>query len=103
MDEGLTILLVVVVNAVVLVLGGLITHLSYRAYRRTRSRELRLFTLGFAVLTVGFLVGGGLHQLLGMDLLTGILAQSVLTALGLATLVYSLYVRESDEMLPAPA
>ena len=53
--------------------------------------------------TVGFLVGGGLHQLLGMDLLTGILAQSVLTALGLATLVYSLYVRESDEMLPAPA
>lgn len=97
MDHGLTVLLVVLVNAIVLVLAGLITHLAYRAYRRTRSRELRLFTLGFALLTIGFLVGGGLHQLLGMDLLTGILAQSVLTALGLAALVYSLYVRETDE------
>lgn len=103
MDVGLTILLVVVVNAVVLVLGSLITHLSYRAYRRTRGRELRLFTLGFALLTLGFLVGGGLHQLLGTDLLTGVLVQSVLTALGLAALVYSLYVREADETRTVPS
>ena len=103
MNEGLTVLLVVIVNAVVLVLGGIITHLAYRAYRRTRGRELRLFTLGFALLTLGFLVGGGLHQLGGTDVLTGVLAQSALTALGLAALVYSLYVREVGDPEATPA
>lgn len=99
MGDGLIVLLVALVNAVVLVLGGLITYLAYRAYRRTRGYALRPFTLGFALLTLGFLVGGGLHQLLGADLLTGVLAQSVLTAAGLATLVYSLYVSESDDVI----
>jgi len=101
MDEGLLALLVVMVNAIVLVLGGLITHLAYRAYRRTRDRELRLFTVGFALLTLGFLVGGGLHRLLGTDLLVGVLAQGVLSALGLVALVYSLYVDEPDEVVAA--
>ncbi|WP_255198271.1 DUF7521 family protein [Halorarius litoreus] len=103
MDRGLLILLVVLVNAVVLVLGGLVTHLAYRAYRRTHGRELGLFTLGFGLLTLGFAVGGTLHQLLGADLLTGVLAQSLLSALGLATLVYSLYVRLPKEPTTAPA
>jgi hypothetical protein len=103
MDEGMIVLLVVIVNAVVLVLGGLITHLAYRAYRRTRGRELWLFTLGFALLTLGFLVGGGLHQLVGTSVLTGVLAQSALTALGLAALVYSLYVREADASVATAA
>jgi predicted permease len=98
MEDGLLVLLVVLVNAVVLVLGGLITHLAYRVYRRSGSREFRLFTVGFALLTLGFLVGGGLHQLLGADLLVGVLTESVLTACGLAALVYSLYATDpSDE------
>lgn len=103
MNHGLLVLLVVLVNAVVLVLGGLVTHFAYRAYRRTHGQELRLFALGFGLLTLGFAVGGGLHQLLGADLLTGVLAQSLFSALGLATLVYSLYVRTPDELLAAPA
>ena len=101
MDEGLLALLVVTVDAVALVLGTLITHLAYRAYRRTRERELRTFTAGFALLTLGFLAGGGLHWLLGVDLLVGLLARSVLVVLGLVALVYSLYADDADEVLAA--
>lgn len=102
MDDGLMVLLDVFINAVGLVLSGLITYLSFRAYRRTGSRDLQLFTLGVALLTVRVLIGGGLHQLLGAALLTGVLVQSVLTALGLVTLVCSLYVDESEKMISSP-
>ncbi|WP_255151701.1 DUF7521 family protein [Halorarius halobius] len=96
METGLIVLLLVVTNAVVLVLGGLVTHLTYRAYRRTGGEVLGSLALGFGLLTAGFLVGGGVHQLLGADLVAGVLAQSLLTALGFGFIVYSLYVRTPD-------
>jgi hypothetical protein len=65
MDEELLTPLVVIVDAVALVLGALITRLAYRAYRRIRGHDLRQVTVGFAPLTLGVPVGGGLRRLLG--------------------------------------
>lgn len=84
-------LLVVIASAVALVLGGIITHLAYRAYRRTNSPVLRSFTAGFGLVTLGLLFGGGIHQLLGLELLAGLVAQRLLTVAGFGLLVYSLY------------
>lgn len=79
-----------------LVLGGLITYHAYRAYRRTRSPVLRTFTGGFALVTLGLLFGGGIHQLLGLDLVVGLLAQRLLTVAGFGLLVYSLYAQVEE-------
>lgn len=87
----LVVLFVVAANAVVLALGGIITHLAYRAYRRTRMEAMRRFAAGFGLITLGLLFGGGLHQIVGTGVLVGILAQVSLTALGFGILAYSLY------------
>lgn len=84
---------IIAAKLVVLVLGGLITHLAYRAYQRTRRPELRWFSVGFAIITVGALIGGLLDHIGGFHLATGMLAESILLALGFAVLAHALYTR----------
>jgi hypothetical protein len=93
--------LVIAVEAVVLALGGVITHLAYRASKRTGSVALRRFAVGFGVITLGALFGGGVHQLVGADLLLGVLVQNAFTAVGLGMLAYSLYAESPDEAVEA--
>jgi hypothetical protein len=93
----LVVLFVVIANAVVLALGGIITHLAYRAYRRTRLVTMRRFAVGFGLTTLGLLFGGGLHQVVGTGVLVGVLAQVSLTALGFGVLAYSLYAELPEE------
>jgi len=89
---------IVVTKTLILVLGGLITHFSYKAYRRTGMPEHWWLTLGFGVITVGAVVGGALDLFVEMylaeDLLyTSVFVSSTMTAAGLGIVLYSLYVR----------
>lgn len=90
MEQTLLMMLIVIVSTVVFRLGAVITHLAYQAYRRTDSPVLGLFAMGFAFVTFGLLAGGSLDYVFGMDFLTGILLQRVLTAIGYGLLIYSL-------------
>ena len=83
-------MLVVTTSAVVLVLGGIITHLASRAARHTGSPVMRRFTAGFALVTLALLFGGG-HQVFGWSFLGGVLVQRAPTAVGFGLLVSSLY------------
>lgn len=83
---------IMVFKVLTLVLGGLITFLAWKAYRRTDEQSLRALTWGFAVITLGSLLAGVVHLLSPMGLLAGVLLQSILTAVGFAVIVYSLYV-----------
>ena len=85
---------VVFAKAVVLPLGVGITFFAYRAYRRTGAAAMRSFALGFAVLTLGSVLGGGLDQLAGVGLDVGLLVDSVFTAVGFVILARSLYVTD---------
>ncbi|WP_226013225.1 DUF7521 family protein [Halomicrobium salinisoli] len=80
-----------------LVLGGLITYHSYRAYRRTAARQLGALALGFAIVTAGAVLGGTFHlvvsRYMDVPLTVPILFESALTATGLTVVLYSLYVR----------
>lgn len=91
MGSELLVMFIVVGNAVVLALGGVITHLAYRAYRRTNQSELWTFAVGFGLITLGLLGGGGLHQLIGAEILVGDTAQVSLSVIGFGFLAYSLY------------
>jgi xanthine/uracil permease len=82
---------IVAAKTVTLLLGGLITYLSYRAYRRTGARPLRALAVGFAIITTGAALGGAIDLLTSADVLTGILVNSVLTMVGFGFIVYSLY------------
>ncbi|MFC7134575.1 MULTISPECIES: DUF7521 family protein [Salinibaculum] len=85
---------IVVMKTLTLILGGIITYLSYRAYSRTRAQSLRYLSIGFAVVTLGTLLAGIIDQLLQMELRVGLLVESVLITAGFAVIVYSLYVTE---------
>jgi uncharacterized membrane-anchored protein len=84
---------IIAAKVVVLVLGGLITHLAYRAYSRTGTPELRWFSVGFGIITLGALIGGLLDIVLGVRLATGVFVESILLALGFAVLAHALYAR----------
>ncbi|WP_136715595.1 DUF7521 family protein [Halorientalis salina] len=82
-------------KTVTLFFGGTITFLSYRAYRRTGSPALRALTLGIGMVTGGVILGGLLHQAVGLPLELSVSIQSVFTAAGFAVLTYSLYTKQA--------
>ncbi len=92
---------IVAAKVMVLVLGGVITHLAYRAFKRTGAHALKLFALGFGVITFGGIIGGGIDQLAGFGLEVGVFVQSALTAIGFAVLAYSLYARSESTVATA--
>jgi len=85
-------LFIIVAKTAILVLGGSITYYALRAYGRTGNRSLRALGIGFGVVTVGALIGGVSHQIIGSSLAVGIAINSLLTAIGFAVIVYSLTV-----------
>ncbi|WP_424019286.1 DUF7521 family protein [Halorientalis pallida] len=85
-------------KAVTLLFGGILTLLSLRAYRRTGSPALRALAVGIGLVTTGAILGGALHQILGLPLEASATLQSVFTAIGFGVLTYSLYTES-----PAPS
>lgn len=83
--------LAAVTKAVVLVFGGAITLLARRAATRTGSSALRLFSVGFAAITIGTLLGGAVAGIPGIDVRAGDLLGNLVVAAGFAVLGYSLY------------
>ena len=80
------------------VFGAVITYLSWAAYSRTGAYELRALAVGFAIVTVGAVLGGGVDlvgdvvDVMGeRAILYGVLVQSVLTMIGFGVITYSLY------------
>lgn len=83
---------VVASKTAVLVFGGLVAFYAARAYRRTGSPALRSLALGLGLIVVGALLAGVVHQVLDAPLSVGVAIHSSFTAIGFATMAYSLYV-----------
>ena len=80
-----------ILKAGILLFGGLITYRSFRAYRTTGSPELGALAAGFAIVTLGSLLGGLVDQILNVNLDVGMLIDSTLTMVGFVVITYSLY------------
>ncbi len=84
-------ILLVATKTAILLLGGSIAFFAFKAYRRTGDPALRALVIGFSFVTIGALLGGIADQLLNIDLITGVIIDSLLTAIGFSVIVYSLF------------
>ena len=73
-------------RVLLLLMGLATTAISFRAYRRERTRYLRDATLGFGFITLGVLLEGFLYQFPELTLTQGHVAESVALVFGLAVL-----------------
>jgi hypothetical protein len=83
-------------NLLVLLLGGVLAALSFRAYRRNGRRSFQWAAVGFGLVTFGSLVEAiyelgirGSYELSGRELLALHTVEGVVIAFGLAVLFYS--------------
>ncbi|WP_434529943.1 DUF7521 family protein (plasmid) [Haloarcula sp. NS06] len=88
------IMAIAVVKFVILLLGGGITYIAFKAYQRTDEDSLRVLGIGFGVITLGALLTGVANQFFSVSLETGVLANSVFVAVGLAVIMYSLHIQQ---------
>lgn len=84
---------IVAVKSIILLLGGGITYIAARAYRRTGEKALRALSLGFGIITLGALVSGVANQGFSVSLAMGVFINSIFVAVGLAVILYSLYIQ----------
>jgi hypothetical protein len=85
---------IAVIKSVILLLGGGVTYIAFKAYRRTGENSLRVLGVGFGVITLGALLTGVANQFFDVSLEVGVLINSVFVALGLAIIMYSLYLQK---------
>ncbi|AKH96518.1 DUF7521 family protein [Halanaeroarchaeum sulfurireducens] len=84
--------IIVVLKTATFLLGGAITYFAFKAYRRTQSRSLQLLALGFGIVTLGSMGAGLVDQALWLSREFALITESLLTVVGFAVIVYSLYV-----------
>ncbi|AFK20928.1 hypothetical protein E6P09_17390 (plasmid) [Haloferax mediterranei ATCC 33500] len=82
---------VVGMKTATLLLGGLVTFVTFRAYRQRGTSALRSLCLGFALVTTGSLVAGIVHQLMPLSYDHALVVESSLTVAGFAVIAHSLY------------
>lgn len=78
-------------KTITLVLGGVITYLAVKAYRRTRLNGLQYLAVGFAIVTLGSLLAGIVDQVLQINGHLALTLESALTTVGFLVITYSLY------------
>ena len=85
--------LVVLLKAGTLVLGGFVTVLVYKAYRRTGLASFQFLAIGFGLVTAGSILAGVIDQLSGLGTDVAVLTESAMSAVGMAVILYSVYRR----------
>lgn len=83
----------VVVKVGLLVLGSGVSLLAFRAYRRTGMDGLQYFAVGLLIITLGTVLVGVLHHVVGVGLTAGLLIESLLIGAGFVVISYALYWR----------
>lgn len=86
-------LAIAAVKTLILVVGGMVTYLAFRAYKRTEERSLGLLAGGFGLIVVGVLLAGFTFEMLDIAFGVGILVESLFVLAGLSIIAYSLRVR----------
>lgn len=84
-------LLLSALKAVTVALGLVILYVGGKAWRNTRRRPILFLTLGMAIMTLGAISEGLAYQGLDWSLDNSHVFEALVTLVGFAVLVYSLY------------
>jgi len=88
---SLSTVFLVAAKTLTLACGVVLTTLTYRAYRRTRSAAMRALSVGIGLVTAGAVLAGSLNQLAGLPLVLSTTVESLFTTAGFLVMTYSLY------------
>lgn len=81
----------VAAKALIVVLGLLIAYVGYRGYRRNDSQPMLFLAAGFGFVTVGSVCESVLFDMAGLSLFTSGMTQATIIAVGMASILYSLF------------
>lgn len=87
---ALTLVLLQIAQFLILVFGLVIVYFGSKSYRRTKSKSMLLLSIGFAVVSVGSVLGGVAFQLMGADLQTASTIEAWAQAIGFLIIILSL-------------
>ena len=82
---------IVALKTTTLIFGALITYFAWKAYQRTQADALQPLAIGFGVVTIGSILAGAIDHLVPVNGTYALMADSALTAVGFAIILYSLY------------
>ncbi|MBI2184952.1 MAG: hypothetical protein HYU39_08350 [Thaumarchaeota archaeon] len=85
------ILFLEITKILTVIMGGILTWLSYKGHKHKNSTGLLFLAIGFATITIGSLVEGVLFEFFHYDILTVHLFESIIVVLGLLSLIYAVY------------
>ncbi len=80
-----------ITKVIALFLGTFIVYLAYKGYRRNASKPLLYVALGFGLITAATLLEGVMFVILGSNILAAIATGTVVTVIGFAAIIYSIY------------
>lgn len=81
----------IIAKLVTVLLGLLIAGQAYRGYRRYDSQPMLYLAVGFAIISVGSVLEGLLFDVVGLNIFQAGTVQTVLVAVGMLVILYSLY------------
>jgi hypothetical protein len=83
--------LLVIVKIAVLVLGSIVAVLAYRGYKRTEMAGLLYFAAGLSIITIGTVLVGFFHHIIGVATTVGMLLESLIIGAGFVVMIVGLY------------
>jgi hypothetical protein len=81
----------ILAKLLVLFVGLFIAYQAYRGYVRNGSEPMLYLAVGFAFISVGAMIEGLLFELINLDIFLADAIQTVITAIGMLVVLYSLY------------
>ncbi len=88
---GLNDLVLLLSEAAIVALGGVLVYVSMRAYRRTKNKSMLALSLGFAVIIMEPLVEEVFLDVFRNPMLEAHILRNLIVAVGLLIIVYSIY------------
>ncbi len=81
----------VFIRLIVVLLGSVLVYLSLKAHRRNGGNGFFLLSIGFALITTGAVAAGVLFEFFLFDIFGALTIESILTTLGLISIITSIY------------
>ena len=88
----------VIAKLVTMTLGFVIAYQAYRGYRRSNGQSMLYLAIGFAIISFGAIIEGVLFDVVGLTLHNAGMVATATVALGMLTILYSLYGRNSRKL-----